>query len=134
MSVVEDTYWDGENPPDTYIDFLGQEIRVGDYVVYASGAGRSSAKLTLATVDSLMTHDAKGNPYQSNSGYDYSVRPAVRLPGKPMWKMKVQPLRDAGWSWRTHQNGGGHKKVTLNNIDNVIKVDATNAQYEEYES
>jgi hypothetical protein len=130
--VVENDYWDGVNTPTVFVDFLGQQIRVGDHIVYATSAGSGSAKLTLGRVDAFQTANGKGEPYVSYGGYDYSVQPAVKLPGKPMWKIKIQPLRDGSYSWRSVLPQGGFRKVLLNSLSTVVKVDSSNAQFEEY--
>ncbi len=127
------TAWDGETLPEYFEDFLGQHIHPGDHIIYSTVSGHSS-KLTLARVDSFVTHMADGTPYES-SRTDYDAEPAVRMQygreyktyptyKQPYFCPRVQPLIDStSWGSRTEDKKTGlPKKVVLQVFDKIIKV------------
>lgn len=132
--IVTDETWDGINKPTVYLDLLGQEVRVGDYIVYVATQGRV-AKLVLAKVLEFRTEDAKGNPYgHTQYDYDKSIEGSTGYYNRygsyfvHTWKTKVLPLVDEHYS----RGGRSGKPVTLS-FTKLVKVDATQAKFEEVE-
>lgn len=105
---------------DKLVDFLNQEYGVGDYVVYASSYGHGS-KITLAKV--LRIIDFEQNVY------DYDL-PMIngRYQQKTIiqQRLSVQPVKDSRSGWRSN---GDAKAVGLTILDNVVRVDASMAEF-----
>lgn len=132
--VVTDGKWDGENLPTTYIDFLGQEVRPGDFILYATSSN-SSAKLTLAKFIEFKTTDSQGNQFARTMN-DWSKPTGKKYPEHQYeqyveysWKARVQPLKDKDYGWRDNK-GGVFKPVTLN-LTQFVKVDGSRVEFVE---
>ena len=135
-AFVSDDKWDGENHPNVFIDFLNQEVRVGDHVVYAITSGRSPF-LVVGVVEDFVTASAKGEPFQSVT-YEYSPWE----PGKPRevvgsnthhyWKFRIRPLLESrGYFSRGRGKDGKVNTVVIATVHNVIKVNTTFADMED---
>lgn len=131
--IYDSQEWDGVNVPTAYIDFLGQEIHVGDYVAYATSSNHS-ANIVVGQLLEFTTHNAKGEPYGS------TVRIGPYIQGQPQetefhhrWNMKIQPLIDSRFKWRGGIGNGIKKKIVLGTVMNVHKVDVSRANIEVYD-
>lgn len=66
--------------PDGYYDYLGQEIVEGDFVVYSTASGSSSAVCSLARVDKLdLKKPGHWNPPYKPGGKPYWTLPEFRI-------------------------------------------------------
>lgn len=132
--IVDNDTWDGEHKPTVYIDFLGQECRVGDHIAYATSSSHS-ANVVVGTVLEFKTVNAQGEQY-GQTRYDYNS-PIVKGQPRPSWFeykwcLKVQPLLDSRFS-RGDYKTGLKKSVVIGTVMNVHKVDVSRATIEVYE-
>lgn len=95
-----------------WTDVLGNDIRAGDTVAYASINGKSP-QLVIANVERIMATDSNGVPLQM---YDYREGKTV-----PSCSIVVHPVLDARGFWRSERGRAVHLKIP----QNVIRVDAT---------
>ena len=100
-----------------WTDFLGNVYRPGDHVVYAT-CSSSSANLTFARALKINRLDKDGEPIMT-SKYDRTLRMQIR--DIPHCTVTLQPLEDSRMSWRD----SNAKKVTIQNIDNIVKVESS---------
>lgn len=113
MKMYNQFEWDGVNKPEVYVDMVGQEIRVGDYIFY-SVSYSSSAHIVLGRVLAFATENSQGEPYVT---YNWRTKEQ-----SPFFKLHVQPImRHRG------DLGSKHNKVYLSENATVVKADVSRA-------
>lgn len=108
--------------PATFVDFLGNEIHVGDTLVYATVSSHS-AKLTGGRLLEFVTHDKGGTPYTSRR-YDYTTRDSHEV---FEFRLRVQPLLDStSWGRYNDEKTGLPRPVYLSMGNTLIKTSLHN--------
>jgi hypothetical protein len=128
-TIVTDEEWDGENPPTVFMDWLGQEVRVGDTVIYAVTKGRSAA-VVAGEILEFRIADSKGQPLQrtwNSYGNEGNRRVITETHTKHLWNFKIRPIKDAlpYWSGRDRDKNGDIRSQVIGTIHNITKVDAS---------
>lgn len=103
---------------DVYVDMLGQEIRAGDYVVYATTSGRSPVLkyAKVVKVDEV----AIWSPGEDLTRMRVGVKEIKNGRGFTRWDARVP-----GASWK--EQDMSKVRVTYPMSENIVKVEAATA-------